>query len=130
METIKRIIGAFLVLAAIAVVAQAVIPGGRNDLWTYVNPLMAISVLLVIAHCVRSGAWRAGGGEDGSAARGLSESRLAFFAALFFAYLFFLNWFRELDDGGAYGWVWIALNGAIPVLNVWTAIRLWTGERE
>lgn len=127
METIKRIIGAFLILTAIAIVAQAVIPGGRDDLWTYVNPLMAVSVLLVVAYGVWSGAWRTEGSED-AATRALSESRLVFFAALFFAYLFFLNWFKELDEGG-YSWVWIVLNGTIPVLNVWTGIRLWTAER-
>ena len=130
METIKRIVAAFLVLVAIAIVAQAVIPGGRHDLWTYLNPLMAVSVVLVIAFCAWIGAWRSGGADGESTAGGLSESRLVFFAGLFVAYLFFLNWFRELSDGDAYGWVWIALNGMVPVLNVWTALRLWTRESE
>ena len=130
MEIVKRIVAAFLVLVAIAVVAQAVIPGGRNDLWTYVNPLMAVSVVLVLAFCAWSGAWRSGGAEGESTAGGLSETRLVFFAGLFVAYLFFLNWFREMDDGDGYSWVWIVLNGLVPVLNVWAGIRLWTRESE
>ena len=127
MEIGKRIVAVFLVLVAIAVVAQVVIPGDRHELYDYLNPLMAVSVVLVVAFCTWNGGWRSGGGaETGS----LSETRLVFFAALFVAYLFFLNWSKELDEGEGYSWVWIVLNGAVPVLNVWAGIRLWTRETE
>ena len=127
MEAVKRVVAAFLVLVAIAVVAQAVIPGDRHELYDYLNPLMAVSVVVVVAFCVWSGGWRSGGGSETG---GLSETRLVFFAALFVAYLFFLNWFRELDEGEGYSWVWIVLNGMVPVLNVWAGIRLWMRESE
>ena len=130
MEMIKRVVAVFLVLVAIAVVAQAVIPGDRHELYDYLNPLMAVSVVLLVAFCVWSGGWRPGGADGESTAGGLSETRLVFFAALFVAYLFFLNWFKELDEGEGYGWVWIVLNGVVPVLNVWAGIRLWTRESE
>ena len=128
MEMVKRITGSFLILVAIAVVAQAIIPGGRHDLWTYLNPLMAASILLVLAFCAWSKA-RPGGVEDGPSQRGLLEPDFVLYLALFIAYLFFYNWIKELDEGEGHSWVWIVLNGMIPVLNVWAGIRLWTRQR-
>ena len=127
MEIVKRIVAVFLVLVAVAVVAQVVIPGDRHELYDYINPLMAVSVVLVVAFCAWSGGWRSGGGPETG---GLSETRIVFFAGLFVAYLFFLNWFKELDEGEGYSWVWIVLNGAVPVLNAWAGIRLWTDDSE
>ena len=129
MEATKRIAGSFLILVAIAVVAQAIIPGGRHDLWTYFNPLMAISILLVVALCAWSMARRLGSTEDGPLPRGLLEPNFVFYLGLFIAYLFFYNWVKELDEGEGHAWVWIVLNGMIPVLNVWAGIRLWTRQR-
>ena len=123
---IKRLVAALLVVAAVAVVAQAVIPGGRHDLWQYLNPVMAVSIVAVVA----LSAWQLRRGAGGPAGGGVSEVGLVFFLGLFLAYLFFFNWFRELDVGEGHGWVWIVLNGAIPVLNVWAAVRLWTDEGE
>ena len=128
MEMVKRIIGSFLILVAIAVLAQAIIPGGRHDLWTYLNPLMAASILLVLAFCGWSKA-RPGGADDGPAHRGLLEPDFVLYLGLFIAYLFFYNWIKELDEGEGHSWVWIVLNGMIPVLNVWAGIRLWTRQR-
>ena len=124
METMQRAAGVLLVVVAVIVVAQAIIPGGRHDLWTYINPLMAVSIVGVLA----VSAWsrqRASGGGNAPAIGGLAESRLVFYVGLFVAYLFFMNWIRELDVGEGHSWVWIVLNGAIPALNVWAAARLW-----
>ena len=126
MEMFKRIAGSFLILVAIAVVAQAIIPGDRHDLWTYLNPLMAVSILLVIALCAWSKARRPGGAEDGTGSRGLLEPDFVLYAGLFIAYLFFYNWIKELDQGEGDAWIWVVLNGMIPVLNVWAGVRLWT----
>ena len=117
MDTIRQIVSVLLILAAIAIVAQTVIPGGRHDLWTYFNPVMAVSIVVVVVF----GAW--------SVARGRSESDFVLYLGLFVAYLFFLNWFKELDEGEGHAWVWIVVNGMIPVLNVWTGVRLWTLDR-
>ena len=125
MEAIKKITGSFLILVAIAVVAQAIIPGGRHDLWTYLNPLMAVSILLVVAFSAWSRARKSGGG-DQSPSRRLLEPDFVFFLGLFIAYLFFYNWIKELDEGEGHSWIWIILNGMIPVLNVWAGIRLWS----
>ena len=125
MEAIKRITGSFLILVAIAVVAQAIIPGGRHGLWTYLNPLMAVSILLVVAFSAWSRARKSGGGDE-SPSRRLLEPDFVFFLGLFIAYLFFYNWIKSLDEGEGHSWVWIVLNGMIPVLNVWAGIRLWS----
>ncbi|MCY4455361.1 MAG: hypothetical protein OXC56_03500 [Chloroflexi bacterium] len=130
MDNIGRIVGALLILAAIAIVAQTVIPGGRHDLWTYFNPLMAVSIVLVVAFSAWSMTAQASGDGGASVPAGRGEARIVFYLGLFIAYLFFLNWFKELDEGEGYGWVWIVLNGAIPVLNVWAGTRLWTLDRE
>ena len=129
METMQRAAGVFLVVVAVIVVAQAIIPGGRHDLWTYLNPLMAVSIVAVLA----VSAWsrqRASGGGEASAIGGLTESRIVFYVGVFVAYLFFMNWIRELDVGEGHSWVWLVLNGGIPVLNVWAAARLWKAGRE
>ena len=129
MEMVKRIAGAFLILVAIAVAAQAIIPGGRHDLWTYLNPLMAVSILLVVALCAWSMPRHPGGSEDGPSSRGILEPGFVFYLGLFIAYLFFYNWMKELYEDEGHSWVWIVLNGMIPVLNVWAGIRLWTRQR-
>ena len=129
MEMFKRITGSLLILLAIAVVAQAIIPGGRHYMWTYLNPLMAASILLVIAICAWSKFRSPGGAESGTTLRGWFEPDFVFYAALFIAYLFFYNWIKELDEGEGHSWIWIVLNGMIPVLNVWAGIRLWTNQR-
>ena len=126
MEATKRIAGLFLILVAIAVVAQAIIPGGRHDIWTYLNPLMAVSILLVVALCAWSMAQDSDGAEDGPPSSGILEPGFVLYLGLFIAYLFFYNWVKELDEGEGHSWVWIVLNGMIPVLNVWAGIRLWT----
>ena len=126
MEMFKRIVGSLLILVAIGVVAQAIVPGDRHQVWTYLNPLMAVSILLVIALCAWSKTLRPGGAEDASAHRGLLEPDFVLYAGLFIAYLFFYNWIKELDEGEGHAWVWIMVNGMIPVLNIWAGIRLWT----
>lgn len=126
MEMFKRIVGSLLILVAIAVVAQAIVPGDRHYVWTYLNPLMAVSILLVIALCAWSQIRRLGGAEDSAAPRRLLEPDFVLYVGLFIAYLFFYNWIKELDEGEGHAWVWIVLNGMIPVLNVWVGIRLWT----
>ena len=132
MELIARTIGAFLLVVAIVVVVQAVVPGDRHDLWTYINPLMAASIVLVVAFSAFS-AWtlrRSGGAADAAPSRSLFDAGFICYVGLFIAYLFFLNWIKELDEGEGYGWVWIVLNGMIPVLNVWAGVRLWTRRWE
>lgn len=122
----KRITGSFLILVAIAVVAQAIIPGGRHGLWTYLNPLMAVSILLVVAVDAWSKARKSGAAGDESPSRRWIEPGFVFYLGLFIAYLFFYNWIKELDEGEGHSWIWIVLNGMIPVLNVWGGIRLWS----
>ena len=126
MEMFKRIAGSFLILVAVAVLAQAIIPGDRHDLWSYLNPLMAVSILLVIVLCAWSKGRHLVGSEHGGSPRGLLEPDFVLYVGLFIAYLFFYNWIKELDEGEGHAWVWIVLNGMIPVLNVWAGIRLWT----
>ena len=125
MEAIKRITCLFLILVAIAVAAQAIAPDGRHYLWTYLNPLMAASILLVVAYSALSLARNSGGAGSESPSRMLREPGFVFYIGLFIAYLFFYNWIKELDEGEGHAWIWIILNGMIPVLNVWAGIRLW-----
>ena len=129
MEMVKRITGSFLILVAIAVVLQAIIPGGRHDVWTYLNPFMAASILLVLGLCAWGMARRSGGAEHGAESRGILEPGFVFYLGLFIAYLFFYNWMKELYEDEGHSWVWIVLNGMIPVLNVWAGVRLWTRQR-
>ena len=129
MEMFKRITGSLLVLVAIAVIAQAIVPGDRHYLWTYLNPLMAISILLVIALCAWSKIRRPGDAKVGAASRGLPEPDIVLYAGLFIAYLFSYNWIKELNEGEGHAWIWIVLNGMIPVLNIWAGVRLWTRLR-
>ena len=129
MEMFKQITGSLLVLVAIAVVAQAIIPGDRHYLWNYLNPLMAISILLVIALCAWCKVRRPGGEENGAAPHMGFGPDFVLYAGLFIAYLFFYNWIKELDEGEGHAWIWIVVNGMIPVLNVWAGIRLWSRSR-
>ena len=119
-----------LILVAIAVVAQTIVPGDRHYLWNYLNPLMAISILVVVALCVWCKVRRPGGGENGAAPHGSFGPDFVLYAGLFIAYLFFFfNRIKELNEGEGRAWIWFVLNGMIPVLNVWAGIRLWTRLR-
>ena len=87
---------------------------------------MAISILLVIAVCAWSKVRRPGGEENGAAPHEWFGPDFVLYAGLFIAYLFFYNWIKELDEGEGHAWIWILVNGVIPVLNVWAGIRLWS----
>ncbi len=129
MEMFKQITGSLLVLVAIAVIAQSIIPGDRHYLWDYLNPLMAISILLVIALCAWSKVRRPGDADNGATPQEWFGPDFVLYAGLFIAYLFFFNWIKELDEGEGHSWIWIVVNGMIPVLNVWAGIRLWSRSR-
>ena len=125
MEAVMRIIGVFLLAVAVIILAQAIIPGGRHELWAYINPLMAISIVLVVGFCI----WSKLQSSDDSAPMGFPEFDIVLYVGLFIAYLFFFNWSVELSEGEGYSWAWIVINGMIPVLNIWAGTRLLTRRR-
>ena len=114
-----RIIGVFLLAVAVIILAQAIIPGGRHELWAYINPLMAISIVLVVGFCIWSKVRAA-------APPTFPEFDIVLYVGLFIAYLFFFNWSVELSEDEGYSWAWIVINGMIPVLNIWAGTRLLT----
>ena len=128
MKALRWIIGVFLISVAVVILAQVIIPGDRHELWVYLNPLMAVSIVLVIAFCIWNRVRSSDDAEASRSSQGFPEYEIVLFGSLFIAYLFFFNWVTELNEGEGYGWVWIILNGMIPVLNIWAGSRLLTRE--
>lgn len=126
METLKRIIGVYLIVVAALVAIHTVIEpiyhrgDGFSGAWSWINWLMAISIILgVIFGCIRMS--RAG---DGSRIQEFVAANTLFYGFLFAAILFFWNWFGitigqdfTAVSGDVRSLIWIIFDAFHPLLS-------------
>ena len=106
METLKRIIGVYLIAVAVIVAVHTIIeplyhtsteaaPYTSN--WSYINPLMAIAVVLslVCSYGWKRRADREGG--DAPVTRHYLAANTLFYGFVFVGILFFWNWFNYVS---------------------------------
>ncbi len=139
----NRIVGFYLVAMAVILAVHTVVEplyhvsaDGQpySPLWTIINPLTALAVVLgVIA------AWRCKRavdteGDDGPVSRAFLIANTLFFGLLFVGILFFWNWFNLLSPGftaippETVSLVWIIVDAALPLLWGATGIALIRGR--
>lgn len=139
----NRIVGVFLVAMAVIVAAHTVVEplyhvsaDGQpySPLWSVLNPLMALAIVLGVA-----AAWRCKRavdreGEDAPVSRAFLIANTLFFGFLFFGILYFWNWFNLLSPGftaippETVTLVWIIVDAALPLLWGATGVALIRGR--
>ena len=144
MGTIRRIIGAVLIIVGIVVAVHTVVEplyhasseaSPYSPVWSFINPLMALAIVLgVIFGYVRK---RDVDREGGSApvTRGFLAANTLFYGLLFVGILFFYNWFNLLSPAytamGAdtVSLVWALIDAALPLLLGAMGLSLLSGEK-
>ena len=139
----NRIVGIYLVAMAVILAVHTVVEplyhvsaDGQpySPLWTIINPLTALAVVLgVIAawQCKRAVDRE---GEDGPVSRAFLIANTLFFGLLFVGILFFWNWFNLLSPGftaippETVSLVWIIVDAALPLLWGATGVALIRGR--
>ena len=131
MDSLKKVIGVFLILVAAIVAIHTVIEPlyytSTDDnpynasVWLYINILSAISVVIgiIIAYVRKSSI-----GENSSIQEYIKANTL-FYGFMFAAILFFWNWFALFDIAKDFkgagpetrSMVWIIVDAILPLLN-------------
>lgn len=131
MDSLKKIIGVFLILVAAIVAIHTVIEPlyhtstdehpYNDSVWLYINILSAISLVLgIIIAFVRKNSIN----ENSSVQEYLAANTL-FYGFIFAAIIFFWNWFGLINTGKDYtptqsdtgSMVWIIFDAILPLLN-------------
>ena len=131
MNPLRRVIGAVLILIGALVAIHTVVeplyhasseasPYSPN--WSYINPLMAIAIVLgLIFSCMRKQEVDREGG-DAPVTRAFLAANTIFYGLLFIGILFFFNWLNLLSpDYDAVGpdsvsVIWAMIDAALPLL--------------
>ena len=135
----NRIGGIYLIAVAAVVAVHAVVEplyhvsaAGQpySPLWSILNPLMAVAIVLAVA-----AAWRCKRavdqeGGDAPVSRAFLIANTLFFGLLFFGILYLWNWFNLMSPGftaiseGTASLVWIIVDAALPLLWGATGVAL------
>ncbi len=131
MDSLKKVIGVFLILVAAIVaihtVAEPLYYKSTPDqpyngsVWLYLNILSAISLVIgiIISYIRKSNV------SESSSVQEYIAANTLFFGFMFVAILFFWNWFGLINPGGDYtptqsetgSMVWIIFDAILPLLN-------------
>ena len=131
MKPLKQIVGVVLILIGALVAIHTVVeplyhasseasPYSPN--WTYINPLMALAIVLgLIFACMRK---QQVDGEGGGAAvtRDFLAANTIFYGLIFIGILFFFNWFNLQSPAynavgpDAVSVIWAVIDAALPLL--------------
>ena len=131
MESLKKVIGVFLILVAAIVAIHTVLEplyytstdeNPNNDsVWIYINILSAISLVLgIIISFVRKNNI-----SENSSVQEYITANTLFFGFMFAAIIFFWNWFGLINPGKDFtptqsdtgSMVWIIFDAILPLLN-------------
>ena len=133
MDIIRRIVGAILLITAVAVAVHTVVEplyfdssrsgsGYSESIWAILDPMMALSVILgVIFAYIRKR--DADSYLDESVTREFLAANAVFYGLLFIGILFFWNWFNLLSPAynaigpDAVSLTWIIIDAALPLLT-------------
>ena len=131
MDSLKKVIGVFLILVAAIVALHTVLEPlyykstpeqpYNASVWLYINILSAISVVLgiIISYVRKSNV------SESSSVQEYIAANTLFFGFMFAAIFFFWNWFGLINPGGDYNptksdtgsMVWIIFDAILPLLN-------------
>ncbi len=138
MEALRKPVGAYLVLVALAVAVFFIINPlladeiEVQDVWYVLDILMVIALALGIVYAYLGK--RAVDAEDG-VTRSYLEANVIFFAVAAVSVLFLHNWFSLLADGAGsldgnhQAWViWAFVDTALPLSLGVLGCRLWRGS--
>ena len=138
MEALRKPVGAYLVLVAIAVAVFFIINPlladsiEVEDVWYVLDILMVIALGLGLIYAYL-GKQAADGAQSGDGvSRSHLEANVIFFAVAAVTILFLHNWFSLLADGLAtdnhQAWViWAFVDTALPIVLGVLGCRLWRG---
>ena len=138
MEALRKPVGAYLVLVAIAVAVFFIINPlladsiEVEDVWYVLDILMVIALGLGLIYAYL-GKQAADGAQSGDGvSRSYLEANVIFFAVAAVSILFLHNWFSLLADGLAtdnhQAWViWAFVDTALPIVLGVLGCRLWRG---
>jgi hypothetical protein len=139
MEALRKPVGAYLVLVAIAVAVFFIINPlladsiEVQDVWEVLDILMVIGLALGLIYAY-IGKQAANGAQSGDGvSRSYLEANVIFYAVAAVTVLFLHNWFSLLADGLAaddhQAWViWAAVDTALPIVLGVLGCRLWRGS--
>ncbi len=131
MDSLKKVIGVFLILVAAIVAIHTVAEPlyykstpeqpYNASVWLYLNILSAISLVIgiIISYIRKSNV------SESSSVQEYIAANTLFFGFMFAAILFFWNWFGLINPGGDYtptqsdtgSMVWIIFDAILPLLN-------------
>ena len=131
MDSLKKVIGVFLILVAAIVAIHTVAEPlyykstpeqpYNASVWLYLNILSAISLVIgiIISYIRKSNV------SESSSVQEYIAANTLFFGVMFAAILFFWNWFGLINPGGDYtptqsdtgSMVWIIFDAILPLLN-------------
>ncbi|MDE2685879.1 MAG: hypothetical protein OXI16_00045 [Chloroflexota bacterium] len=140
MDIIRRIVGIFLLIVAVAVAVHTIVEplyfdsrlsesGYNESIWAILNPLMALAVILgaIFAYFRKRDV---GGAGDDTVTREFLTANVLFYGLLFIGILFFWNWFNLLSAAynaigpDAISLTWIVIDAALPLLTGALGIHL------
>ncbi|MCY4630551.1 MAG: hypothetical protein OXE75_06650 [bacterium] len=127
---VKRVIGAYLALVAVVVLAQFVAwplyvddhADAANDTWLILNWFMAAGLALMLVITTR--AKRSCDAEGGDDDRQWIRANVMFYLTVLLAVAFVPNWFAAAWGENANGTVWHVIDTVLPVLFGVQARRL------
>ncbi len=131
MDSLKKVIGVFLILVAAIVAIHTVAEPlyykstpeqpYNASVWLYLNILSAISLVIgiIISYDRKNNV------SESSSVQEYIAANTLFFGFMFAAILFFWNWFGLINPGGDYAptqsdtgaMVWIIFDAILPLLN-------------
>ncbi len=130
MDSLKKVIGIFLILVAAIVAIHTVVEPlyhtytaeqPNAPLWSYINILSAISLVLgiIISYIRKSNV------SESSSVQEYIAANTLFFGFMFAAIFFFWNWFGLFNPGEDFNpsksdtgsMVWIIFDAILPLLN-------------
>ncbi len=131
MDSLKKVIGVFLILVAAIVAIHTVVEPlyytsteddpYNSSVWLYINILSAISVVIgiIIAYVRKSSI------DENSSVQEYIAANTLFYGFIFAAIFFFWNWFGLINPGQDYtptksdtgSMVWLIFDAILPLLN-------------
>ena len=141
MEGLQKLVGAYLVLVAVAVAAFFIINPFLTDtievgsVWDVLNILMVVALGLGLLFACRAKRRVEAEQPGDGVSRGYLEANVIFFSVAAVTVLFLHNWFslladgRDSLDGNHQAWViWAAVDTALPIVLGVLGCRLWRGR--
>ncbi len=142
MEILKRLIGIYLIVIALAVSLNWMVTplidnsSGDYPIWVALNWFMAPAVALaLIVNVIRK--LRLWGNEGAGITRAYLEVNLAFYASIVLTLWWFWNWFHSLfpeNEPDVVGLIhlewWAFINPLIVLVLLVTGFHLWKGARD